>query len=371
MNSYGQGRAIWTNDDGWFGIQSGCRRIRVSDIDWENSDKRGGRFGINWSGRATDVSFVDWDIRMPEGKASGFLSQAADVAVHFGLLDNCGLVTDATLQGYYSIFLCSMSRFVVATRVDDENVIGSRSSHEWRSGRMHKVELSHWRKRDVPNDPDSWNHFTIRYNSDVANIADMVGQKRHWRFDVTEIKNFGPSRAVRMERTDAMAVMLSPGSGYAIVQTLSAGDEGFFTMVPPEETRQVAARMRAIGTKAAADRWTGFQTVPRTGPLANAASPTLDFGPLVAQPLDIAEAQPHGRVVLRAAGPPLGGQGFTRGGFERRRAGEAQVTPLVGIGAYYGTDRPGPGSWEYRAITIDAQGNRADGPWRAVEVMVQ
>jgi len=365
LDSYGPGRPIWTNDEGWFGIQPGCRRIRVSDIDWENAGTNRGRFGIDWRGRATDISFVDWDIRMPEGKASGFLSQATDVAVHFGLLDNCRLVTNPNLQGYYSIFLCSMSRFVVATRIDDENVIRSRSSHEWRSGRMHKVELSHWRKRDVPNDPDSWDHFTIRYNSDVANITDMIGQKRDWHFDVTEIKNFGPSRAVRMERTDGRDVMLSPGVGYAIVQTLSAGDEGFFTMVPPEETRQVAARMRAIGTKAVVDRWTGFQTIPRTGPLANAVSPTLDFGPPAAQPLDVAEVQPDGRVVLRAEGPPLGGQGFARGGFERRRAGQAEVTPLVGIGAYYGTDNPGLGQWEYRSIAVDEKGNRSEGPWRA------
>ena len=64
-------------------------------------------------------------------------------------------------------------------------------THEWRSDRMHKYELSRWRRRDLPNDPASWNHFSIRYHTDVGN---MVGQKRHWRFDVTEIRDFGPSR---------------------------------------------------------------------------------------------------------------------------------------------------------------------------------
>jgi len=116
------------------------------------------------------------------------------------------------------------------------------------------------------------------------------------------------------------------------------------------------------------DRFATFNTAPKEGPFRNTVIARGAADPVLAQPLDIAHVQPDGRVVLRAEGPPLGGQGYTRGGFERRPAGGGTPVELAGIGAYYGTDHPGPGQWEYRAIAVDEQGNRSEGPWRAVTV---
>ncbi|MEW4569309.1 LamG-like jellyroll fold domain-containing protein [Tautonia sp. JC769] len=285
-----------------------------------------------------------------------------DVSLHWGGFDRIEHRPNAASPGNsYGYFVEIPGRHAAWTRL--QLAIQNDTQHPLRVMGCHGIVLGHWPPRDTTNYGSSFRTITLRQQVSHANVYDMAYQGWHLWNDSTPWSTL-PADRWRVERGQFGQFQFDPASGLAFahlhlrVNPLnfkainSTGEQPHYVT----RRRNVAVGLQHNGFLTNTD--TRFDAWPTSGPSANRQAAGGDFAPASAPGVALAAGLGSGRVAFQAGGYPLGGTTGApiRMQWQRRAEGSGDWTTIDGVGAAYGTDRPGPGTWVYRTRVVDPAG---------------